>query len=72
MGILKIRLKNLSGLVVYALVDMMLRFVLFGTSACAGESVCVLDTFVTLTAIIFVELILIPSFNNLDSIRKEL
>lgn len=66
MGILKIRLKTLSGLVVYALGDMMLYSALFGASVCA------LDTFVTLTAIIFIELIAISSFNNLDLIWKEL
>lgn len=41
-GMLKIRLKTLSGLAVYSLVDVMLHFVLF------GEFVCALGTFVTL------------------------
>lgn len=72
MGILKIRLKTLSGSVMYPLVDARLHFVLFGASACVGASVCALDTFVTLTAIIFIEPILISRFNNLDLIWKEL
>lgn len=67
MGIQKIRLKTFSGLVVYVLVDVMLHFVLFGISVCA------LDNSVTLTsAIIFIEITLIPSFNNSDLIWKEL
>lgn len=67
MGILKTRLKTLSGLVVYALVEAMLHFILFGASGCA------LDTFVTLTStIIFSEITFIPCFNNSVLIQQEL
>lgn len=62
----------MSGLVAYALGDVMLHFLLFGAPACAGASVCALDIFVKLTAIFFIELILISSLNNLDLIWKEL
>lgn len=52
---------------VYALVDAMLHFVVFEVL------VCVLDVSVTVTtAIIFIEITLIPSLNNSDLIWKEL
>lgn len=67
MGDLKIRLKTLSELGVYALVDVMLHFVLFGAFVCA------LDTSAVLTsATILIEITPVPGFNNSDLIVKEL
>lgn len=52
---------------VYALVDAMLHFVVFEVLVCA------LDISVTVTtAIIFIEITLIPGLNNSDLIWKEL